>query len=136
MKKLRVLIVDDVIADIEATATMLRTAGHEVMSTTDSNKGMKIAEIEQPDVILMDLVMPGVNGFQATRELGRNSATSHIPVIVISRKDEEIDRVWAQKQGARHYLTKGFDKTELLAALEAVVQPVANNENADGAEQP
>lgn len=122
MKNLRVLIVDDVVADIEATAALLRKEGHEVMSTTDGNKGVKIAEIEQPDVILMDLVMPEVNGFQATRELSRNAATRHIPVIVVSRKDEEIDRVWARKQGARHYLTKGFGKEELFAAIAAVLE--------------
>lgn len=133
MKNLRVLIVDDVMADIEKTAAMLRTEGHEVMFTTDGYKCLKIAEIEQPDVILMDLVMPEVNGFQATRELHRNAVTSHIPVIVISRKDEEIDRIWARKQGARHYLTKGFDKAELLAVLETVVHKAAAGENTDGA---
>ena len=122
MKKLRVMIVDDVVTDIDSVAAMLRGAGHEVLSTNDGAKCVKIAEIEQPDVILMDLVMPEVNGFQATRELTRNEATSRIPVIVVSRKDEEIDRVWARKQGARHYLTKGFTRTELLAALEDVMR--------------
>lgn len=121
MNKLRVLIVDDVVADIESTAAMLREAGHEVLWTNDGAKCVKIAEIEQPDAILMDLVMPEVNGFQATRELARNAATAAIPVIVVSRKDEEIDRVWARKQGARHYLTKGFSKARLLAAINEVI---------------
>jgi len=122
MKKLRVLIVDDVAADVEATAAILRREGHEVLSTNDGGKSQKIADIEQPDVILMDLVMPGVNGFQATRELGRSASTMHIPVIVVSRKDEEIDRGWARKQGAKAYLTKGFSEAELFVALASVTQ--------------
>lgn len=117
---LRILIVDDSVADAEATAAILRDEGHVVLSTYGGSKCQQIAETEQPDVILMDLVMPDVNGFQATRELGRQEATAHIPVIVVSRKDEEIDRVWAMKQGARYYLTKGFDRAELLAAIAAV----------------
>lgn len=133
MKKLRVMIVDDVAADIEAAAAILRKAGHEVLSTNTGVKSLKIAEIEQPDVILMDLVMPEVNGFQATRELRRNPATTHIPVIVFSRKDEEIDRVWAMKQGARAYLTKGCDESALFAALATVTQerPVTEPGNTD-----
>lgn len=121
MKNLRVLIVDDVVADIETTAAILRKAGHEVMSTSSGQKAVKIAAIEQPDVILMDLVMPEVNGFQATRELKKNNDTKHIPVIVVSRKNEEIDRVWATRQGAGYYLTKGFDRAELFRALDKVL---------------
>jgi len=131
MKSLRVLIVDDVAADIESSAAMLREEGHQVLSTNDGNKCLKVAEIEQPDMILMDLIMPDVNGFQATRELGKNESTSHIPVIVVSRKDEEIDRVWAMKQGARYYLTKGFKKTDLLKALDAVLDGAGQAEAAD-----
>ena len=113
MKNLRVLIVDDSREDIEKVASMLQEMGHEVLTAPDGVRGVEVAVNEQPDLVLMDVVMPEINGFQATRELHTNEATSEIPVIIVSHKDEEIDKVWAMKQGARGYLTKGFDKKSL-----------------------
>jgi twitching motility two-component system response regulator PilH len=100
MMPLRILIVDDSVADVEATAALLRDEGHTVLLTYGSNKCPQIALNEHPDIILMELVIPDVSGFQGTRETGRREATAHIPVIVVSRKDEEMDWVWAMKQEA------------------------------------
>ena len=121
MKKLRVLIVDDEEKDIEYAASMLRKKGHEVMTAGDGQQGVLMAEQEQPDLILMDVVMPVVNGFQATRQLSRNIATSNIPVIMLSCKDEEADKLWAIQQGAKGYLTKHVDKRDLFSTIEKIM---------------
>ncbi|MEL7375190.1 MAG: response regulator, partial [Pseudomonadota bacterium] len=74
---------------------------------------------EQPDLILMDVVMPGMNGFQATRKLAKHDATAAIPVIVVSSKDQETDRIWALRQGARDYLVKPVAEDALIGKIRA-----------------
>lgn len=78
-----------------------------------------MAESVHPDVILMDVVMPGMNGFQATRKLSKNPATSAIPVVMVTTKDQETDRVWGLRQGAVEYLMKPIGDDELVAAVRA-----------------
>jgi twitching motility two-component system response regulator PilH len=73
-----------------------------------------------PDLVLMDVVMPGLNGFQATRSITKDDATKHIPVIICSTKDQETDRVWGIRQGAKDYITKPVDKDELLKKIRAI----------------
>jgi twitching motility two-component system response regulator PilH len=75
-----------------------------------------------PDVILMDVVMPGINGFQATRQLTRDTQTRHIPVIIVSSKDQQTDRVWGERQGASGYLTKPVDEKTLISAVNGVLE--------------
>jgi len=79
------------------------------------------ASAELPDVILMDVVMPGINGFQATRQLTKNEVTCHIPVIIVSSKNQEADRVWGKRQGACGYLTKPVDDRTLISTVEDVL---------------
>ncbi len=76
-----------------------------------------MATREQPDVVLMDIVMPGMNGFQATRQISRDAATKHIPVIIVSSKDQETDKVWGARQGAKGYVTKPVDTRELVVVM-------------------
>jgi len=121
MKNLRVLIIDDVAADVEFAAALLREQGHTVLSAANGEEGVRLALQEAPDLILMDVVMPELNGFQATRQLGRNVATQDIPVIVVSSKDQDADRFWAIKQGAKAYLTKRLSKASLSTAIETVM---------------
>ncbi len=121
MQELKILVIDDRAADIEHAASILRQQGHTILSASDGSEGVKMAESTLPDLILMDLVMPQLNGFQATRELCRNETTKHIPIIIISCKDEESDKVWALKQGARAYLPKGFDDESLLNSITRVM---------------
>jgi twitching motility two-component system response regulator PilH len=80
-----------------------------------------MASQEQPDVILMDVVMPGINGFQATRQLTKNEITSHIPVIIVSSKNQDADRVWGERQGACGYLTKPVDDQTLINTVDNVL---------------
>ena len=77
--------------------------------------------VYQPDAILMDIVMPEMNGFQATRKITRDAATSHIPVIIVSTKDQETDRVWGKRQGAKEYLVKPIKEDELINVIHSVL---------------
>jgi twitching motility two-component system response regulator PilH len=121
MKKLKVLIVDDSAADTRQAATLLENAGHKVIAASNGYDGMSMARSEMPDLILMDIVMPGINGFQATRQLTSDFATRNIPVIVVSGKDQDADKVWAMRQGARGYLIKNVEKAALLGAIAEVM---------------
>jgi twitching motility two-component system response regulator PilH len=121
MKKLKVLIIDDSAEDSRQAAVLLENAGHQVIAASNGADGISMARTEQPDLILMDIVMPGINGFQATRQLKKEERTRDIPVIIISGKDQETDKVWAMRQGARAYLIKTIERTALLGAITDVM---------------
>ena len=113
----RILIVDDSPTEVRQLADMLRKHGYEVVSAETGKNGIAMAATEQPELILMDVVMPETNGFQATRQITRRETTKHIPVIIVSAKDQDTDRVWAARQGARGYLTKPVKEAELMSAI-------------------
>ena len=116
----RILVVDDSPAETEAFRSVLEKHGHEVLNAENGADGVAVARQEKPDVVLMDIVMPGLNGFQATRQLTRNPETKHIPVIIVTTKDQETDRVWGKRQGASGYLVKPVTEARLLSEIEAV----------------
>jgi len=113
----RILVVDDSPAETHQFVSALAKHGHQVLTAASGNDGIDIASAEQPDVILMDVVMPGINGFQATRQLTRGQSTQHIPVIIVSTKGLPADRVWGERQGAAGYLTKPVDDRTLIRAV-------------------
>ncbi|NIW97782.1 MAG: response regulator [Phycisphaerae bacterium] len=117
----RILIIDDSPTEIVAFSRLLENHGYECLSADNAEEGLTVAQQESPDLILMDVVMPGMNGFQATRRLSRNPATSQIPVIMISTKDQETDRIWGLRQGAKEYVVKPPDQTELLGKIKTVL---------------
>ncbi len=117
----RVLIVDDSPTEIHVLKTMLEKNGFEIVSATSGEEGIEAAKAQKPDVILMDVVMPGLNGFQATRQLTRDPATSAIPVIIVTTKDQETDRVWGLRQGAKDYVTKPAQESDLVGKIKAVL---------------
>jgi len=117
----RILIVDDSPTEIHVLKTMLEKNGFETISATSGEEGIEIAKKEHPDLILMDIVMPGLNGFQATRQLTRDDATSSIPVIIVTTKDQETDRVWGLRQGAKDYVTKPAQEAELMDKIQTVL---------------
>ena len=117
----RVLIVDDSPTETYKFKEILEKNGFEIITADNGADGVAIARQEQPDVILMDVVMPGVNGFQATRQISKNEETKHIPVIIVTTKDQETDRVWGKRQGAKDYLTKPVDATLLLETIARVL---------------
>ena len=113
----RILVVDDSPTETHQFVNTLAKHGHQVLTATSGNDGIDLASAEQPDVILMDVVMPGINGFQATRQLTRGLKTQHIPVIIVSTKGLAADRVWGERQGASGYLTKPVDDRTLIRAV-------------------
>ncbi|MEJ2041750.1 MAG: twitching motility response regulator PilH [Reinekea sp.] len=117
----RVLIVDDSPTETYAFQGMLEKHGFEVLTADNGADGVALARQELPDVVLMDIVMPGLNGFQATRQLTKGADTAHIPVVIVTTKDQETDRVWGRRQGASGYLVKPVNEDELLKTVEAVM---------------
>lgn len=116
----KVLIVDDSPTETYKLTGMLEKNGHAVITAENGEQGVATAKAEIPDLVLMDIVMPGLNGFQATRQLGKAPETSHIPVIIVTTKDQETDRVWGMRQGAKAYLTKPIDEKDLLSTIAKV----------------
>ncbi len=113
----RVLVIDDSPTQIFQVKEILEAHGHVVMTADNGRDGVALALAELPDLVLMDIVMPDMNGFQATRQLSRESTTKHIPVVIVSSKDQKTDKVWGERQGARGYLTKPVDTAELMGVI-------------------
>jgi twitching motility two-component system response regulator PilH len=112
-----ILIVDDSPTQVAILSKILEPEGHQIKVATNGEEGIAAARADQPDLILMDVVMPGLNGFQATRKLTRDPATQDIPVILVSTKDQETDRIWGLRQGARGYLVKPPESAELIGMV-------------------
>ena len=109
----RILIVDDSPSQLMGIRRIVEKLGHDALTAEDGAAGVEAAKREIPDLILMDVVMPNLNGFQATRSITREATTKHIPVILVTTKDQDTDRVWGMRQGAKAYITKPFSETEL-----------------------
>jgi len=118
----RVLIVDDSPTETYKLTGMLEKNGHAVVTAESGEDGVSIAKKEMPDVVLMDIVMPGLNGFQATRQLKKNGETANIPIIIVTTKDQETDRVWGLRQGAKAYLTKPIEEKLLMDTISEVMR--------------
>ena len=120
----RILVVDDSPSETHQFVATLSRQGHEVMTADTGSMGIEVACAQLPDVILMDVVMPGMNGFQATRQLTRSDTTGHIPVIIVSAKSQEVDRVWGERQGASGYLIKPVDERTLIKTINTVLDDI------------
>ena len=115
-----ILVVDDSATDRQYLTDLLAKNGYKVETAQNADEALAKARQLRPDLVLMDIVMPGQNGFQATRELSKNAATKHIPVIICSTKGQETDKVWGMRQGARDYIVKPISKADLLAKISAL----------------
>jgi len=118
----QILIVDDSPTEAHVLKGMLEKHGFEVETAENGTEGIERAKELKPDLILMDVVMPGLNGFQATRQLTKATETSHIPVIIVTTKDQETDRVWGMRQGARDFLSKPVAEKTLMEKINAVLE--------------
>lgn len=116
-----VLIVDDSPTERHVLQGMLERNGFKVSLAANGEEGLAQAKAIKPDLILMDVVMPGLNGFQATRELSRMPETASIPVVIVTTKDQETDRIWGMRQGARDYLTKPVQESELITIIRSLI---------------
>ncbi len=117
----RILIVDDSPSQLMGIRRIVEKLGHEALVAEDGAEGVDVARRELPDLVLMDVVMPNLNGFQATRSICRDATTKHIPVILVTTKDQETDRMWGMRQGARAYITKPFNEAELSEVLQQLL---------------
>jgi twitching motility two-component system response regulator PilH len=119
MKK--VLVVDDSATETYQISNILNKYGYDVVSADTGEQGVELARKHSPDLVLMDIVMPGINGFQATRQLNRDPETKSIPVIMVTTKNQDSDREWSRKQGARGYLVKPVPEKELIDTIETIL---------------
>ena len=117
----QIMIVDDSPTDAHVLQKILEKNGFKTVTAVDACEGIEVAKREKPDLILMDVVMPGLNGFQATRELTSDPETADIPVIIVTRKDQKVDRVWGMRQGARDYVTKPVSENSLMSLINAAL---------------
>ena len=117
----RVLIVDDSPTQLMGIQRIVEKLGHETFTATDGAAGVEAAMATLPDLVLMDVVLPGMSGFQATRALNRDAATSKIPVLIVSTKSMETDRAWGMRQGAVDYVVKPPREEDLLERINQLV---------------
>lgn len=122
----RVLIIDDSPTERFLLTQILFANNFEVLIAENGEDGLAKARELQPDLILMDVVMPGMNGFQATRQLSRDAATKNIPIILCTTKSQQSDKVWGLRQGAFDYITKPVERTLLLAKIAALASGAFN----------
>jgi twitching motility two-component system response regulator PilH len=116
-----VLIIDDSPTETHKLSAILGKHGHSVTVAGTGEEGVAKAKQDKPEVILMDIVMPGLNGFQYTRQLSKSPETASIPVVIVTTKDQQTDRMWGMRQGAKAYLTKPIEEKTLLDTITEVM---------------
>ena len=115
----KILVVDDSKTELHHLSELLGRKGYSVRTAENGEEAMRRLADERPDLILMDVVMPGQNGFQLTRSITRDPRFAGVPVIMCTSKNQETDKVWGMRQGARDYIVKPVDPTELMAKIHA-----------------
>ena len=121
----RILLIEDSPTDTAVLTRLLERHGHQVMASASAEDGINVCKRELPDVVLMDVVLPGMNGFQATRALSREPSTKAIPVLIVSTKGMDTDRAWGLRQGARDYIVKPPSEDELIARIDQLLGSAA-----------
>lgn len=115
----KILLVDDSKTELHVLSELLTKRGYKVRTAENGEEALRRLQEEKPDLILMDVVMPGQNGFQLTRTITRDPAYANVPVIICTSKNQETDRVWGMRQGARDYVVKPVNPEELLSKIKA-----------------
>lgn len=115
-----ILIVEDSLSEMELMSHYLREGGFLVLNATGAKQGLEVALEQKPNVILTDVVMPGMSGFELCRSLKKNPETKRIPIIICTSKNQEIDRLWGMKQGADAYITKPFSREHLIQSVKSI----------------
>lgn len=117
-----ILIADDSQTEIYVLKKILEKHNHQIITAEDGLQAIEAAQNENPDLIIMDVVMPNLNGFQATRRLSKAAETAHIPIIIVSSKNQETDKLWGMRQGAKGYLGKPVAEVDLIVAIDTLLQ--------------
>jgi len=113
----KVMVVDDAYSELKLMESILKSAGHEVVSLIDGEALEDKLSTERPDVLLLDIVMPKRNGYEILRALRKDARTKTTPVVLVSSKNQESDRMWGKRQGADEYLAKPFTSDQLLSVV-------------------
>jgi chemotaxis family two-component system response regulator PixH len=116
-----ILIVEDSPSELELMSYYLKESGYNIIKAAGAKEALEQAIAQQPDVIITDVVMPGMSGFELCRSLKKHPLTQKLPIVICSSKNLEIDRLWAMKQGADVYITKPYTREQLLRAIKSVV---------------
>jgi twitching motility two-component system response regulator PilH len=116
-----ILIVDDSPTEVHVMKKALEKAGYKTATANDGAEGVRMAREMTPDLVFMDVVMPGVNGYQATRTLANDPKTKTIPVIMVTSKGQETDKIWGLRQGAVDYMVKPVSPDQLVAKAQATL---------------
>ncbi len=117
----RIVLIEDSPTDQAVFTQWLKKAGHEVLVANNAEEGLDLVRSHAPQLVLMDVVLPGMSGFQATRALNRDEATKGIPVIIVSTKNMETDKAWGIRQGASDYMVKPPREDELIAKIDELI---------------
>jgi len=115
-----VMVVDDSPTDTHLISEMLKKNGYTVLTAASGEEAIAKAKKDKPDVILMDIVMPGMSGFEATRSIAKNPETASIPIIICSTKGQETDKAWGMRQGAKDYIVKPLTEKALVDKIKAL----------------
>jgi len=118
----KVMVVDDAYSELKLMEGILRSVGLDVVTSLDGDKLEDKMVTERPDLLLLDIVMPKRNGYEILRSLKRDERTKQTPVVVVSSKNQESDRIWGKRQGADEYVTKPFTPEQLLAVIRRFVR--------------
>jgi DNA-binding response OmpR family regulator len=113
----KVMVVDDAYSELKLMESILKSAGHEVVSLMDGDALEDKLSTEQPDLLLLDIVMPKRNGYEILRALRKDARTKTTPVVLVSSKNQESDKAWGKRQGADEYLSKPFTSDQLLTMV-------------------
>jgi len=116
-----IVVIDDSPTEVYVLQSILERHGHKVSVANSGEEGIELVRSVKPDAVLMDVVMPGMNGFQATRTLNKDGETADIPVVIVTTKDQQTDRIWGMRQGAREYLVKPVKEKDLIDVLKNVI---------------
>lgn len=132
MSQQRILVVDDSPTALRITSELLSENGFDVITASDGEEALEIADRDHPNLIVLDIILPRKNGFQVCRKLRSESNTEDIGIVMLSSKNQDHDRLWAERQGADSYLTKPYNAEELLSCINAVLTKVDRNSKFSG----
>lgn len=116
-----VLIVDDSPTEVHVLKTWLEKNGFTTLTAESGEEGIQKARNQKPDAIIMDVIMPGMSGFQATRQLTKDPETSRIPIVMVTTKGQETDKIWGMRQGAVAYLPKPVTEKQVVGKMHEVL---------------